>query len=263
MYAELLELLSIIINMDLKNKKIVVTGATGGIGREIVKNLDSLGARLILVSRKEDELLALKESLSQKDHLFFACDFGDQKQVLAVAKKIFKQSNGVSVLINCAGVGVYLPLESISLNDWNSSFDINLTSVFIMTREFAKLSSNPKESLVLSIGSGAGVIPMAGRSLYCATKFALRGLILSLAEEYKRVGNPKFCLITLGSTLTSFGPLSLEQKKQEMEKGKAYFTTDWVSKKIVEIVQDENRETEYTIYPSNYGLGEWRVPEPK
>jgi 3-oxoacyl-[acyl-carrier protein] reductase len=141
--------------------------------------------------------------------------------------------------------------------------DIGVTSVFIFTKELMTNLSSSSDSLVLNIGSGAGVIPMSGRSLYSSMKFALRGLTLSLAEEFKRMENPKFCLITLGSTLTSFGPMSFEEKKKDMESGKAYFTPEWVSDKLTEIIRDENREVEYTLYPGDYGFGEWHKPEPK
>ena len=98
---------------------------------------------------------------------------------------------------------------------------------------------------------------MSGRSIYCATKFAVRGLTLSLAEEFRRT-SVEFCLITLGSVLTSFGPMSFDEKKSEMEKGKkAYFTPDWVAKKLISIMKDEDRRSEYTLFPSNY-VAEWK-----
>jgi short-subunit dehydrogenase len=115
------------------------------------------------------------------------------------------------------------------------------------------------KSLVLSIGSGAGVIPMRGRAAYCTSKFGLRGLMLTLAEEYQGQ-EPKFCLITLGSTMTSFGPLSIEEKKEKQKNGSPYFTPEWVADKLVEIIKDDNREVEYTLYPGDYGLGTWQKP---
>jgi short-subunit dehydrogenase len=247
--------------MDTKNKTIVVIGATGGIGRELVRKLDSEGANLILVSKTETELLTLIKSLKGKNHKYYVCDLTDQSATLEIAKTIFRNRGDLSILINAAGIGIYDPIHNLSLKKWNTSFDVNVTSAFIMTREFLE-QQNSEEQLVLNIGSGAGVIPMSGRSLYCATKFALRGFTLSLAEEFSRIGKPKFCLITLGSTLTSFGPMSFETKKEEMEKGKAYFTPSWVADKLTEIIKDDNREVEYTLYPGDYGFGEWKKPEP-
>lgn len=249
--------------MDLKNKVVVITGATGGIGRELVKRLDSNGAKLILVSKNESELSNLLKSLSNKESVYFVSDFSNQKETIDTAQKISSNYPSIDILINAAGIGIYKPIEEARIEEWNKTMDIGVTSVFIFTKELMTNLNNSSDSLVLNIGSGAGVIPMSGRSLYCSMKFALRGLTLSLDEEFKRIGNPKFCLITLGSTLTSFGPMGFEEKKKDMESGKAYFTPEWVGEKLTEIIKDENREVEYTLYPGDYGFGEWHKPEPK
>lgn len=249
--------------MNLKNKVAVVTGATGGIGRELVRRLDELGVSLVLVSRTESELKSLIKNLKKSVGDYFVCDFSDQTQAVKVAKEISSKYPKIDLLINASGIGVYGSIEEIDLEGWNNSFNVNVTSSFVFVKYLNKNLQRSEDSLVLTIGSGAGVIPMAGRSAYCMTKFALRGLILSLSEEFKRSKSPKFCLITLGSTLTSFGPMSLEEKVKESESGKAYFTVDWVGKKLIEIVSDDNREVEYTLYPGDYGFGTWAPPEPK
>lgn len=249
--------------MDLKGKTVVITGSTGGIGREIVKGLDIEGVTLILVSKTESELQNQLKTLNNKNSVYYAADLSSQEDTTKVAREIAKKYEKIDILINAAGIGIYKPIEEASVDEWNKTMDVGITSVFIFTKELMTNLSNSDDSLVLNIGSGAGVIPMSGRSLYCSMKFALRGLTLSLAEEFKRIGNPKFCLITLGSTLTSFGPLSFEKKKEEMESGKAYFTPEWVGEKLVEIIKDEKREIEYTLYPGDYDFGEWHKPEPK
>lgn len=241
--------------MNLQNKNIIITGSTGGIGRELVKSLDKEGANLILISRSIDELKSLAKDLKGDPHLF-DCDFSDQKALEDLAKGLSKQFKVVDVLINAAGIGVYKPIEEATLGDWNNSMDINVTSSFIFIKELSPNLQKSKDSLVLNIGSGAGVIPMAGRSIYCATKFAVRGLTLSLAEEFRGT-SVGFSLITLGSTLTSFGPKSFEEKKKEMESGKAYFTPDWVAEKLTSIIKDDGRQKEYTLFPSDY-TSEWR-----
>jgi len=245
--------------MNLKDKTVVVTGATGGIGRELVGNLDKEGVRLILVSKTESELQNLLSKLERKENKCYPCDLSNQKETEALAKKISAEAGKVDILINAAGIGIYKAIEETTLDDWNASMNINVSAHFILIKGLAEILKRSENSLVLSIGSGAGVIPMAGRSIYCATKFAVRGLTLSLAEEF-RGSNTHFCLITLGSTLTSFGPMSFKEKKKDMESGKAYFTPDWVAKKLVEIMKDDNRDIEYTLYPADYGLGRWEKP---
>lgn len=247
--------------MNLKDKTVVITGSTGGIGASLVEELKSEGVSFIFVSDNSEKLKKQSELLSPKAK-YYVCDFKDQEETERISKRIAEENSDILLLINLAGIGIYKPLLDISLEDWNNSFNIGLTSTFLFTKNlFNRIDQS--NGLVLTVGSGAGVIPMAGRSLYCATKFGLRGLVLSLSEEYKRAGSPRFTLITLGSTLTEFGPLSLADKKEEMDKGKAYFTPEWVAKKLVEIIKDEGREDEYTLYPGEYGFGEWEKPETK
>lgn len=230
--------------MNLTSKVIVVTGATGGIGREIVKELQSEGANLILVAKNKRS-----EEYPGK---FYECDFSNQEETVNTAKKISSTYPNIDILINAAGIGIYKPLEDLSLEEWNKSMNINLNASFIMIKELIGSLNNSNKSIVLSLGSGMGVKPEAQRSAYCASKFALRGLMLTLAEEYKRFKKPEFCLLTLGSVLTSFGPMSFEEKKKEMENGKGYLTPDWVAKKIIELLKLESREVEYEFSSPDY-----------
>ena len=238
--------------MNLKDKIVVVTGATGGMGREIVKSLDNEGAKLVLISKTESELQNLLKTLAGKNNKYYVCDLSNEDETLKVAKEIANDFKTIDVLINAAGIGIYKPLEELTLDEWNLSIAINLNSVFIMTKELVKSLNNSTDSVVISLGSGMGVEPEPERSAYCTSKFALRGLMLTLAEEYKRFKNPKFCLFTLGSVLTSFGPMSMEEKKLSMESGKGYLTPDWVAKKLVEIIKLDNMEVEYKFSSPDY-----------
>ena len=246
--------------MKLKNKTVAITGVTGGMGRELVRALDKEGVKFILISKTEAELENLSKTLKNKNNKYFACDFTKQEDVLGLCSDINKEFESVDVLINLAGIGIYKPLEEASLEEWNNSLNIGVTASFILTKGIIGLLKRSKDSLVVNLSSGAGVIPMAGRSLYCTMKFALRGLTLSLAEEFKRT-KPSFCLITLGSVLTSFGPMSLEEKKEKELRGTAYFTPEWVPTKLVEIIKDDNRKVEYTMYPGDYSFGWQKNPQ--
>ena len=238
--------------MDLKDKIVVVTGATGGMGREIVKSLDNEGAKLVLISKTESELQNLLKTLAGKNNKYYVCDLSNEDETLKVAKEIANDFKTIDVLINAAGIGIYKPLEELTLDEWNLSIAINLNSVFIMTKELVKSLNNSTDSVVISLGSGMGVEPEPERSAYCTSKFALRGLMLTLAEEYKRFKNPKFCLFTLGSVLTSFGPMSMEEKKLSMESGKGYLTPDWVAGKVTEIIKSDDKQVEYSFSSPDY-----------
>ena len=238
--------------MNINGKTAVVVGATGGIGREIVKSLDKEGVTLILVSKTESELQNLLKSLDGKNHKYYVCDLSNEKETEKVAKQISEDYMTIDILINAAGVGIYKTFEELTLPEWNLSMNINLNSVFVMTKGLIKSLNNSKDSFVVSLGSGMGVNPEPERTAYCTSKFALRGLMLTLAEEYKRFKNPKFCLFTLGSVLTSFGPMSFEEKKKSMESGKGYLTPDWVAQKLIEVIKSDEKQVEYSFSSPDY-----------
>ncbi len=241
--------------MEIKGKQVALIGASGGIGSVLSQKLAEEGANLILVAKDENKLKELVEKLGS-NHIFFAVDLTDKIQVQKFIADLKLKFDSLDVLINAAGIGIYKPIEDISTAEWANSLAINVTAPFLVTQGLLPLLNNSASGVVISTGSGMGVIPQAGRSAYCASKFALRGLMLSLATEFAHT-KIKIVLLTLGSTLTEFGPLTLEQKRQESLAGKAYFTPEWVADKIVEIIKSDTKEVEYVLYPSDYNLGTW------
>lgn len=239
--------------MDLKDKVVVVAGATGGVGSAVAKEFAKRGAKLVLLGRNEEKLKELLADLGEGSR-YYTVDFSDVASIEEVAKKVLADFPQIAVLVNTAGLGVYKPIEEVEYKEWQDSFAIGVTAPFFFTKFILPALTN-SVSVVVNMGSGAGVMPMPGRSVYSVQKFALRGMTLSLAEEFKGT-KTAFVLMTMGSILTEFGPMSLEEKKKDMESGKAYFTPEWVAEKIAEVVVDENRKVEYELYPSAY-KGEW------
>lgn len=235
--------------MQIQNSTFVVTGASSGIGLQVAHELAKKGAKLILIARTESKLQKFVEKHGNA-HTYFVCDLSQENQVVELIKKIKITSPKIDGLLNIAGVGIYNSLENISIQEWDESFNLGVKAPFLLTQGLIAELSSLARSLVLNIGSGAGVTPMAGRSLYCASKFALRGFTLSLAEEFKGK-SPSFCLITLGSTATNFGGMTIEEKKAQAAKGKTYFSAEWVAQKIVSIIEDDARDVEITLVPSS------------
>lgn len=244
--------------MELNKKTIIIVGATGGIGEGIAKKLHNEGASLVLVSKSEEKLKKLNAELNEK-HTSYVCDFTKNSEVIDVISQIKKTNESIFGLINVAGVGIYKQIEETSNDDWENSFKVNVSGPFYFIRDLLSSLKRISDSFVLTIGSGAGTIPMRGRSAYCSSKFALRGLILSLDEELKDSA-PHMCLITLGSTITNFGNKSIMQKTEEFKKGKAYFPVEWVANRIVEIIKNEKRESEIVLFPGEHGFGTWKKP---
>lgn len=223
-------------------KNAVIIGATGGIGSELARTLGKNGYIITSVSRSSG----------------IHCDLTDLNQIHDAIQQIKNNLKKIDLLVNAAGIATYQNLVDVKDQEIQDTFMVNVIAPTIFIQSLIPIM-NHEESLILNIGSGAGTIPMRGRSVYCASKYALRGLSLSLSEEYEGK-YPKFCLITLGSTLTNFGPMTLEDKKIEFKKGKAYFPVEWVTNKLVEIIHDNNRESEITLFPGDHGFGIWKKP---
>jgi len=237
--------------LENEMKRAVITGASRGIGSALAQSLAQTGEwQLILVARSEEELKKfIKEN--GDTHTYIVADFAREEDVDRVIETVKKQSGQLDLLANVAGIGVYKTLEEVERQAWHDSLAVNVTAPFLLTQGLMPLLEKTENSLVLSIGSGAGCMPMPGRSVYCTTKFALRGVMLSLSEEMAGK-SPDISLITLGSTMTDFGPLSLEEKEKQELQGKTYLTINTVIKKLMEIIVAPKRESEYTLYPSAY-----------
>jgi len=241
-------------------KTALVTGASSGIGQALSVALGKEGYLVGLVARRKDKLKQTKKMVEEAGGKaeIFSCDLGDDVQTDSLVDRVKQWTHNLDLLANVAGVQVYKPISEVKTGDWDLAFDINVTATFKLIRGLLPILKSDK-SLVLSVGSGMGVIPARGRSVYCASKFALRGLILSLAEEFEG-GHPHFSLITLGSTLTGFGDETVEERKKEFEKGAAYFPVEWVVGRLLEVIESNHPEAEYVWYPGEHGFGVWKKP---
>lgn len=239
--------------MELKNKIAVVAGASGGIGREISRELAGEGTLVFLVARREGVLEALKndiENAGGKARIYLA-DLTNEDSISGLARFIEKNFGRVDILINAQGIGVYKKFPLVSFGEWKKQIAVNVDSVFLLIQKLLPLLEKSERAYVISMGSGMGKIGVSGRSPYCASKFALRGLMLSLAKEYKR-SHIKFVLLTLGSVLTAFGPLSLEEKLEKQKKGKKYLDPIWLAGNIVAKIKHDSLNFETPIYPKHY-----------
>lgn len=237
--------------MNLTGKTAVITGAGGGLGNLLVKQLDKEGVKCVLVEKEKNIFGELLDLLEGNDHEFFECDFANENEVESLVGKISSKLNKVDLLFNLAGIGIYKELNELSVEEWKKSLSINLTAPFILTKGLLSQLVRSGDSLVVNFGSGMGVIPTAGRVAYCSSKFGLRGMSLTLSKEFEGK-NIDFCLMTLGSIMTNFGTGGLAIRKQFEKEGKQYLDPSDVIDKVIEIAKSESRKEEYVIYPDGY-----------
>ena len=167
---------------DLSGKKALVTGASGGIGEAIARVLHAQGAIVGLHGTRQEKLQALASQLGDRTKLFPA-DLTDRDAVKALAQKAETELDGVDILVNNAGItkdGLFVRMSDA---DWDAVIEVNLTSVFRLTRELTHPMMRRRKGRIINITSIVGVTGNPGQANYCASKAGMIGFTKSLAQE--------------------------------------------------------------------------------
>ena len=170
--------------INFKNKKILVTGASGGIGSEIVKKFVSLGGDVLGTGTKTEKLdLIKKQYQSIKVKKF---DISEHSRIEEFIDDVVLELGGLDILINNAGTNV----DNLSLRmkeeEWKKVIDINLTSTFLLAKHAIKKMLKNKFGRVVNITSVVGHTGNLGQSNYAAAKSGIIGMSKSLALEYAK-----------------------------------------------------------------------------
>ncbi|MEM9678088.1 MAG: 3-oxoacyl-[acyl-carrier-protein] reductase [Pseudomonadota bacterium] len=167
---------------DLTGKKALVTGASGGIGVAIAKALHASGATVGLHGTREDRLKEIAADLGDRAHIFPA-NLGDAASVKALATKAEEELGGIDILVNNAGITKDGLFVRMSDDDWDAVLDLNLKSVFQLTRDAVYPMMRRKAGRIINITSIVGVTGNPGQGNYCASKAGMIGMSKSLAME--------------------------------------------------------------------------------
>lgn len=170
--------------MDLENRVAVVTGAARGIGREISLTLAGCGYAVALndLSVPEGTLEELQRRKART--LSLPGDVSDERAVRGMVEAAMAEFGRVDVLVNNAGISQITPAEETTLADWQRVLEVNLTGSFLTSREFGKEMLRRGEGSIVNISSVAGLLGIADRAAYNASKHALIGLTRTLAAEW-------------------------------------------------------------------------------
>lgn len=167
---------------DLTGRKALVTGATGGIGEEIARALHGRGATVALHGTRAEKLEQLAADLGERVHVMPA-NLADRDAVKALAEKAEAELGGVDILVNNAGItkdGLFVRMSDA---DWDAVLEVNLTSVFRLTRELTHPMMRRRYGRIINITSVVGVTGNPGQANYCASKAGMIGFSKSLAQE--------------------------------------------------------------------------------
>ena len=170
--------------INFKNKKILITGASGGIGQELVKKFVTLGGNVIGTGTKLEKLDLIKKDFP--DIKIKKFDIVDHSRIEKFIKEVVLELGGLDILINNAGTNI----DNLSLRmkdeEWKKVIDINLTSTFLLTKYSIKQMLKNKFGRVVNITSVVGHTGNLGQSNYSASKAGIIGMSKSLAIEYAK-----------------------------------------------------------------------------
>ena len=170
--------------MNFKNKKILITGATGGIGNSLVEKFSKLDADIIASGTREEKLNQLKQKYPKIKVEKFRLD--DHKKIEEFIETVDKKMSGLDILVNNAGI----TLDNLSIRlteeNWKKVIDINLTSTFLMCKYVIKKMLKKKYGKIINITSIVGHTGNIGQSNYSASKAGIVALSKSLAMEYAK-----------------------------------------------------------------------------
>jgi short-subunit dehydrogenase len=191
--------------MRLRGKTAIVTGASSGIGWATALSFAAEGARVVLTARREDRLLELEREIVERggEAAVFAGDAAEEATAVSVYELAMERFGAIDVLVNNAGIGNYKKLVDTSVAEYDELMNSNMRSSFLFSRVVVPKMVKQRSGSIVFVSSVAGLAGAANEAVYSASKFAQVGFAQSLAEELRGYGI-KVCAVCPGGVKTEF-----------------------------------------------------------
>ena len=171
-------------NLDLKSRNIIVTGASGGIGSSIVEKLDASGANILATGTREEKLKELKGRFNNIKILKF--DISNHENIEDFIENATNELGKIDCIVNNAGITRDNLTIRMNIEEWSKVIDINLTSTFLMSKYSIKKMLKNKSEKIINITSVVGHTGNIGQANYTASKAGIVAMSKSLAIEYAK-----------------------------------------------------------------------------
>lgn len=226
----------------MKEKVIIITGASEGIGAAAVKKLVNQGHKLVLVARRETLLVQFANRLDSDNILTHAMDVRDYESFKILLEKVQEKWGRVDVLVNNAGAHVRGTVESREVQDFDLMVNVNLTAPIALANLVLPYMKKQKEGKIVNIASLAGRVPVKNAATYSSTKFALRAFSYALADELREAcPHIKCSIISPGPVKTDFIFSSLEAAS-DITFSQPISTVDQIADMICESIESDQME---------------------
>lgn len=227
--------------MNFKNKTVIITGGSQGVGAATARAFAAAGANLMLVARGKKKLEDLAEEL--RDHTrveIMAMDVADQDACASLFKKARFEFDAVHILINNAGYHMRGSVDSIEADDLGKMIDVNLRAPIILSRLALPYIRESGGGAIINVGSLAGRTPVPGAATYSASKAGLRAFTFALAEEIR--SEPiKLAVVSPGPIDTGFIMENLDIVA-DVTFSQPMSTADEVAAEIIDLCSNTKRE---------------------
>jgi len=176
--------------VDFKNKVVLITGASSGIGKQTAIEFAKLGSSIILVARRKNKLEQVENELKQfnVNTLVCVCDVSKKDQVEELSKIVLQKFNSIDILVNNAGFAIYGLVSDLSINEIESQMETNYFGMIYCVKNFLPLMLKKKSGHIVNVASVGASFGVPGVSSYCATKFAMLGFSEGLKHELYGTG---------------------------------------------------------------------------
>jgi len=176
--------------MKFKEKIVLITGASSGIGRASAVQFAKKGAKLILIARNKEKLNQVSADLKKYNVSTFAyeCDVSDKLQVNKISKIILDRFGSIDILVNNAGFAVYGSVSNLTIEEIESQMETNYFGMIYFVKNFLPSMLAKKSGHIVNVASVAASFGLPGIASYCASKFAMLGFSEGLKHELKGTG---------------------------------------------------------------------------
>ena len=238
--------------MSLTGKTAIVTGASRGIGKEIALTLGKAGMNIVLAARNKADLEQLTQELTAlgAKSLAVATDISQEAAVNELFNQAVATFGQVDVAINNAGMGVFKPVEELSVSEWDNMMEVNVRGTFLLTKAAIPHMKERKSGTIINVASDVSKRTFANGSAYCASKYAQHAFAEAVRKEVVQEGI-KVSTIYPGLVDTYFG-----ETEQGTDEKQAWLKPKDIANAVAYILQAPDYVVidELTLHPT---VQEW------
>jgi short-subunit dehydrogenase len=241
--------------MQLKNARVIVTGASSGIGRAIALEFGRRGARLVLASRNVAALEELAASIKAGggSAIVIPTDVTEAGAVEEMAHATIRELGGIDILVNNAGIGMTAPIGDARNADVEAVFRLNVLSAAAAIRAVLPIMRAQHDGMIINISSLAGRIVIPRIGYYSASKFALTAIGDALRMEEADHGI-KVMNVFPGTTRSSFGENRLGRRGRQAHQVLPPVSAEKVARRIAQAVERNQRSVYISWFPDRAGI---------